>query len=296
MADVAGDTVAGRQRGTGLDLARLDPAVLAIPMAGLLLFMFVAPIIWFFIQTLSETGDSLAAIAGTVWGVLSSSTIRGVIIHTNWISLIVTMVALIVAYPIAYTMTRVKGLLVTLLIMSVVLPYFTSIIVRTYSWMVILGRQGLLNDLLLGIGLVDEPVSFMYNTFAVVIGMTYVLLPYLVLTLYATMRGIDPNLLKAARGLGASGFYIFWRIYLPLTLNGVFAGCLIVFILAIGFFVTPALMGGPKDVMIAMLIEREVELTQNWPLASIMSLFLLAVTLVLYAIYYRFANIEKMMG
>ncbi|MEM9222906.1 MAG: ABC transporter permease [Pseudomonadota bacterium] len=296
MADVAGDTVAGRQRGTGLDLARLDPAVLAIPMAGLLLFMFVAPIIWFFIQTLSETGDSLAAIAGTVWGVLSSSTIRGVIIHTNWISLIVTMVALIVAYPIAYTMTRVKGLLVTLLIMSVVLPYFTSIIVRTYSWMVILGRQGLLNDLLLGIGLVDEPVSFMYNTFAVVIGMTYVLLPYLVLTLYATMRGIDPNLLKAARGLGASGFYIFWRIYLPLTLNGVFAGCLIVFILAIGFFVTPALMGGPKDVMIAMLIERDVELTQNWPLASIMSLFLLAVTLVLYAIYYRFANIEKMMG
>ena len=126
--------------------------------------------------------------------------------------------------------------------------------------------------------------------------MAYVLLPYLVLTLYATMKGIDPSLLRAARGLGAGGFYIFRRVYLPLTLHGVFSGCLIVFILAIGFFITPALMGGPSDVMIAMLIEREVELTLNWPLAAIMSLFLLVVTLVLYSIYYRFANIERMMG
>ena len=277
-------------------LAKLDPAYLAVPMAVLLALMFVVPIIWFFIQTLSETGDSFADILDTIWSVLTSEAIRGAIIKTNWISLIVTVAALLMAYPLAYAMTRAQGMRLTLLIMCVVLPYFTSIIVRTYSWMVILGRQGLLNNLFLEVGLIDEPIPMLYNTFAVVVGMTYVLLPYLVLTLYAAMKSIDPSLMRAARGMGASGFYIFRRIYLPLTLNGVFSGCLIVFILAIGFFITPALMGGPDDVMIAMLIEREVELTLNWPLAAIMSLFLLAVTLVLYAIYYRFANIERMMG
>ena len=296
MAEVAVAKREAAPSGPLTGLAKLDPAYLAVPMAVLLALMFVVPIIWFFIQTLSETGDSFADILDTIWSVLTSEAIRGAIIKTNWISLIVTVAALLMAYPLAYAMTRAQGMRLTLLIMCVVLPYFTSIIVRTYSWMVILGRQGLLNNLLLEVGVIDEPIPMLYNTFAVVVGMTYVLLPYLVLTLYAAMKSIDPSLMRAARGMGASGLYIFRRIYLPLTLNGVFSGCLIVFILAIGFFITPALMGGPDDVMIAMLIEREVELTLNWPLAAIMSLFLLAVTLVLYAIYYRFANIERMMG
>ncbi|MCB2055397.1 MAG: ABC transporter permease [Geminicoccaceae bacterium] len=273
-----------------------DPAWLILPLALMLVSMFLLPIAWFFVRTLQDSGEGFAEIVDTIWTVLTSPAIRGSIVITNWIALVVTLVALLLAYPIAYMMARSRGVAFTLLVMCVVLPYFTSVIVRTYSWMVILGRQGLINSLLLWTGIVDEPVAMMYNTFAVVVGMAYVLLPYLVLTLYATMKGIDPSLLRAARGLGAGGFYIFRRVYLPLTLHGVFSGCLIVFILAIGFFITPALMGGPSDVMIAMLIEREVELTLNWPLAAIMSLFLLVVTLVLYSIYYRFANIERMMG
>jgi ABC-type spermidine/putrescine transport system permease subunit I len=126
--------------------------------------------------------------------------------------------------------------------------------------------------------------------------MAYVLLPYMVLTLYATMRSIDPGLLKAARGLGASGFYVFRRVYLPLSLHGVISGALIVFILSIGFFITPALMGGPSDVMVAMLIERSVEITLDWQSAAIMSLFLLLVTLALYAVYSRITDIDRLMG
>lgn len=292
------DATPGRPRGrVNLSTGRgWDPAVFAIPLAILMFVIFFVPIVWFFAKTFLEMGGGFFGVVSRIWTVLNSSTIRGVIVTTNWISLVVTLSALIIAYPIAYRMTRSSGFSLTILVMCVVLPYFTSVVVRTYSWMVILGRQGLVNTTLIRLGIIEEPLSLMYNTFAVVVGMTYVLLPYLVLTLYAVMKGIDPSLIRAARSLGAGGFYIFRRIYLPLTLHGIFSGCLIVFILAIGFFITPALMGGPDTMMIAMLIEREVELTLNWPLAAIMSLFLLAVTLVLYVVYYRFANIERMMG
>jgi ABC-type spermidine/putrescine transport system permease subunit I len=126
--------------------------------------------------------------------------------------------------------------------------------------------------------------------------MSYVLLPYMVLTLYAAMRAIDPSLLRAAEGLGASGFYTFRRVYFPLSLHGVLSGALIVYILSIGFFITPALMGGQHEIMIAMLIDRSLEVAVDWPSASLMSLTLLVVTLVLYAIYYRVTDIQRLIG
>jgi ABC-type spermidine/putrescine transport system permease subunit I len=181
-------------------------------------------------------------------------------------------------------------------VLSIVLPYFTSIIVRTFSWMVLLGEHGLVNDMLVGAGLIHSPLPLMYNRLGVLIGMSYVLLPYMVLTLFAAMKSIDRNLLLAARGMGASGPMIFRRVYLPLSLHGVISGVLIVFILSIGFFITPALMGGPSDVMVAMLIERSVEITLDWPAAAVMSLFLLVVTLILYAIYYRVTDVRRLMG
>ncbi len=126
--------------------------------------------------------------------------------------------------------------------------------------------------------------------------MVYVLLPYMVLTLFATMKAIDPSLMRAARGLGASGPFAFVRVYLPLSLHGVVSGSLIVYILAIGFFITPALMGGPTDVTLAMLIERSVEISFDWSAAAIMSLLLLFATLVLYGLYYRVTDVRRMMG
>jgi ABC-type spermidine/putrescine transport system permease subunit I len=162
--------------------------------------------------------------------------------------------------------------------------------------MVLLGEHGLVNNVLMATGLIAEPVSLMYNRLGVLIGMTYVLLPYMVLTLYAAMRGIDASLLRAAESLGASGFYTFRRVYFLLSLHGVLSGALIVYILSIGFFITPALMGGQHDIMIAMLIDRALEVAVDWPSAALMSLTLLVVTLGLYAVYYRVTDIRRLIG
>jgi putative spermidine/putrescine transport system permease protein len=276
--------------------ARQDPLVLLIAPAILLLItLFVIPIIWFFIKILAE-GGSLPALLAQAQAVLTSHAVVIALVTTNWISLLVTGFALIVGYPIAYYLANNTGWRFALVLFCLIVPYFTSIIVRTYSWMVLLGRNGLINQGLMGAGLIDAPLALLYNKFGILIGMSYVLLPYMILTLYAAMKTIDPSLMRAARGLGASPAYTFLRVYFPLSLHGVISGSLIVFILAIGFFITPALMGGPSDVMIAMLIERAVEITIDWPSAALMSLVLLALTLVLYAIYYRVTDIRRMMG
>ncbi|MGE0751206.1 MAG: ABC transporter permease [Variibacter sp.] len=273
-----------------------DPLILLIAPAVLLLItLFVIPIVWFFIKILGEEG-SLPALLTQAQTVLTSHAVVTAMITTNWISLLVTAFALVVGYPIAYYLANNTGLRFVLVLFCIIVPYFTSIIVRTYSWMVLLGRNGLINQGLMGAGLIDAPLALLYNKLGILIGMAYVLLPYMILTLYAAMKTIDPSLMRAARGLGASALYTFLRVYFPLSLHGVISGSLIVFILAIGFFITPALMGGPSDVMIAMLIERAVEITLDWPSAALMSLVLLAVTLVLYAIYYRVTDIRRMMG
>ena len=269
--------------------------LLMLPAFAMLALVFLAPLGWFFAQTLVLDND-LSTLWSKIVAVVSSRATLQAIGATNWISLLVTVTVLLLGYPIAYYLANRRGLRFTLVVFCIVVPYFTSVIVRTYSWMVLLGRTGLINQLLLGTGIIDAPLPLIYNKTGIVIGMTYVLLPYMVLTLFAAMKSIDRNLLLAARGMGAGGAMIFWRVYLPLSLHGVISGALIVFILSIGFFITPALMGGPSDVMVAMLIERSVEITLDWPAAAVMSLLLLAVTLVLYAIYYRVTDVRRLMG
>lgn len=270
-----------------------QPWLLLTPLLGLLVFVFFLPIGWFLFQAISESDLSLMEQLNSV---LLSPDISYVLWNTNLIALIVTLTVLLMAYPIAYVLAYSNKLFFTLIIISVIVPYFTSVVVRTYSWMVLLGRNGILNQLLLNSGVIDQPLELMYNRTGVIIGMSYVLLPYLVLTLFSAMKGIDYNLIRAAQSMGASGTYTFLKVFLPLSMPGLISGCLIVFILAIGFFITPALMGGAEDVMIAMLIQREIELNLNWPVAAMLSLALLAVTLVLYAIYYRYTNLDRMLG
>jgi putative spermidine/putrescine transport system permease protein len=272
-----------------------DPAVLIVPAMVFIAIGFAVPLVWFFVETLREIG-SLAEIADQAMSIASSRAVINAMFTTNWIALLVTVLTLLAGYPIAYFLCHGDRLRFTLVLFCIIVPYFTSIIVRTYSWMVLLGRNGLVNQGLMGLGLTDAPLPLLYNKIGILIGMAYVLLPYMILTLYAAMKSIDPGLMRAAYGLGASRGYAFWRVYLPLSLHGIISGSLIVFILAIGFFITPALMGGPSDVMIAMLIERAVEITIDWSGAAIMSLALLAVTLVLYAIYYHVTDIRRMMG
>jgi putative spermidine/putrescine transport system permease protein len=277
--------------------ARRDRTLLLmVPAIAMLVFLFLVPLAFFLVRSLWEFDGTTAEFISQARDLLLSQAYLTALGTTNWIALIVTATVLLIGYPIAYYLTTATGVGVRIVVLSIVLPYFTSIIVRTFSWMVLLGEHGLVNDVLLAVGLTEAPLPLMYNRLGVLIGMSYVLLPYMVLTLYAAMRAIDPLLLRAAAGLGSSGFYTFRRVYFPLSLHGVLSGSLIVYILSIGFFITPALMGGQHDIMIAMLIDRALEVAVDWPSAALMSLTLLLVTLALYAVYYRIADIQRLIG
>jgi ABC-type spermidine/putrescine transport system permease subunit I len=275
---------------------RHDPtAIFMLPAFLMLAVAFLIPLAGFFVQVLlveQQPGTLLPAIQQ----IITSKATLTAVMTTNWIAILVTLFVLIAGYPIAYYLTQANSISASLVIFSIVVPYFTSIIVRTYSWMVLLGRTGIINTVLEALGLIHAPLPLLYNKAAVVIGMAYVLLPYMILTLYAAMKAIDMTYVRAARGLGAGGLYTFWRVYFPLSLPGVLSGSLIVFILATGFFITPALMGGPSDVLIAMLIERAVEINVDWASAAILSLLLLAVTLLLYAVYFRMTDVRRLVG
>ena len=270
--------------------------LLMLPALATLIFLFLVPLALFFVRSFWEFDGTTADFINQARDLLLSLAYLTALGTTNWISVIVAVTVLLIGYPIAYYLTTANGVGVRIVVLSIVLPYFTSIIVRTFSWMVLLGEHGLVNDILLVTGLINAPLPLMYNRLGVLIGMSYVLLPYMVLTLYAAMRAIDPSLLRASAGLGASGFYTFRRVYFPLSLHGVLSGALIVYILSIGFFITPALMGGQHDIMIAMLIDRALEVAVDWPSAASMSLTLLIVTLALYAVYYRITDIRRLIG
>jgi putative spermidine/putrescine transport system permease protein len=211
---------------------------------------------------------------------------------TFQIAFTVTVLTLLLGYPLAYVLSTVRRRVASLLLIFILIPFFTSILVRTYAWMVILGPQGLINQLLAVLSL--GSLSLLYNRIGVLIGMTYALLPYMVLTLYSVMRGIDRNLLQAAYNLGASDWLAFRRVFFPLSLPGVVGGSLLVFILALGYFITPRLMGGDRDQMIAMLIEYQVEFALNWNFASALAVILLVITLSGFALYNRVVGLRAL--
>jgi len=219
-----------------------------------------------------------------------------VILITFRLAFICTLISLALGYPLAFLLNRVSPGTRNILMIFIVLPFWTSILVRIYAWMVILGRFGVLNSFLLKLGLITEPFNLLYNSFSVTVGMVHYLLPFMVFALYSAMSGIDQDLIKAAYNLGASPFKAFLKVFFPLSLPGVGAGCLIVFILSLGFFITPALLGGRKDLIISMLIENQVNVQLNWAFASALGLALLVFTLVLFNIANRYLGISRIWG
>jgi ABC-type spermidine/putrescine transport system permease subunit I len=208
------------------------------------------------------------------------------------IAALVTVFCLLLGYPLGFLIATTTPFWATVGFIFVLLPLWTSVLVRTYAWMVLLGRNGVLNRLLMDAGLITTPLPLLHNFTGVLIGMVHVLLPYMVLLIYGAVRRLDPALVQAAQGLGASSWRIFWRIYVPLTMNGIFAGCVLVFVLSLGFFITPALLGGGRVIMISVLIEQQVRETLNWPFAAALSAVLLTATLAVYALAQRFAREE----
>jgi putative spermidine/putrescine transport system permease protein len=219
---------------------------------------------------------------------------RNVLGRTLWISAVVTLSCLLIGYPVAYYISRQRPAKAGLLLFLVLLPFWTSLLVRTVAWVVLLQREGILNNLFLSLDLVDAPVRMIFNRFAVYVAMVHVLLPFMVLPLFAVMKGISPTYARAASSLGAPPLTAFVRVYFPQTLPGVGAGSLMVFIQALGYYITPALVGGADDQMISYFIAFYASKTVNWGMAAALSLMLLAATLALYAVYDRLIGIDKM--
>jgi ABC-type spermidine/putrescine transport system permease subunit I len=217
-----------------------------------------------------------------------------VFVNTFEISVTVTLVTLVLGYPLAFLLATAGRRASGLMLVAIILPLWTSVLVRTYAWMVLLGRRGLVNEGLQTLGLTDAPLPLLYNRLGVTIGMVHVLLPFMVLPIYSVMKGIDVELLKAAQNLGANRRQAFLRVYLPLSLSGLATGCLVVFVTALGFFVTPALLGGRGDMMIAMLIDVQVSQLLDWGLGSALAVVLFAVTAAILLAVQRLTGAERL--
>lgn len=234
----------------------------------------------------NATGDIAAVPA-------EEAVFRGILLRTLWISMVVTVACLVLGYPLAWLLATAPPRWAPVLMAGVLLPFWTSLVVRTAAWTVLLQREGVVNAAFQGAGLIAEPLPLLFNRFAVVLATVHILLPFMVLPIYATLKGLDPRLPRAALSLGAPPWRAFLRVTLPLSLPGVGAGCLLVFIQTLGFYVTPALLGGPNDQMLAYFIGFYANRTVNWGMAAALSVMLLGSVALLVALYGRLVGFDR---
>jgi ABC-type spermidine/putrescine transport system permease subunit I len=263
--------------------------LLLAPAVGLILVLFLYPlarlIIESFLDPTPGVGNYVVAVTDpTLWKIIQTTLV---------IAAQSTLLSLLLAYPVAYLLSGLPRARANLLMMFVLLPFWTSLLVRMYAWMVLLGRHGIINEAMLGMGLTSSPYSLLYNRISVVIGMSHFLLPFMILTLYSTMIGIDRTLMEAAACMGSSWRQTFLRIYLPLSLPGVYSGCLLVFILSVGFYITPALLGSPRETTISVYIQEQIQLL-NWGEGTAMAVILVAIVLALFAFYDRLFGFDRL--
>ncbi len=205
-------------------------------------------------------------------------------------ALVITLLCALLGYPLAYYLARLPSSRANLLLVLVLLPFWTSLLVRTTSWIALLQSNGVINAFLMGIGLIEQPFEMLYTSFATVVAMTHILLPFMVLPLYSVMRGIDPSYMRAALSLGDKPIPAFVRIHFPMTLPGLSAGTLLVFIISVGYYITPALVGGTDGQMISNIIAFHMQRSNNWELAAALGSLLLGLILLLYWVYDRFVG------
>lgn len=266
-----------RIRGAGsyaliLPVAALVGATLLVPLAGILASSLQAPDGAWTTQLYSN--------------IATTDVYRTSIFNTIVMSAQVSLICLVFGYAMAYRMARDWSARAGFLIGLLILSFWTGLLIRTFAWMIILGSNGALASAARFLGISELP-QLLYNRTGAIIGMVNIMLPYMVLTLYAVMRRIDPGLMNSAASLGATPFRAFWRVYVPLTLPGVWAGLLLVFVVTIGFYITPELLGGPRTVMISQVVARVVQQLLDFRLAGALSVVLLVVTLALLAVYNR---------
>ncbi|MGE3064403.1 MAG: ABC transporter permease [Hyphomicrobiaceae bacterium] len=259
-----------------------------VPCFLFLLVFFFLPVVQFLAHGLFDPDFTLKHYHRA----LTSGIYLQILWRTLFISFFTSLICAALGYPVAYVIAHASGRMQAIILALVLIPFWTSILVRVFAWIALLGRNGVINTGLMNAGIVSEPLPLLYNTFAVLLGMTHVMLPYMILPVYAVMKNVPSSLTDAAESLGASPWRAFARIYFPLTLPGVAAGALLVFIISCGFYVTPALMGGANGIILSQLIEQEVNEGTHWAFASALSGILLFVTTALYLVYERFSSLD----
>ncbi len=226
----------------------------------------------------------------------TSSAIQGVLWTTVRICVLTTALALLIGYAIAYAALHLRGWRGELLLFFVLLSFWLSVLIRAFAWLTLLQSRGVINTWLMGAGIIDAPLPLIRNEFGVVLGMVHYMIPYAALPLYANMKGIDPRLVPAARGLGAGPVQAFLKVYLPMSLPGLISAGILTFIFSLGFYVTPALLGGGKTIMIAEYIAVQINDTLNWGLGSMLATTLLLAIFALLLVMSAFVDLRKVFG
>jgi putative spermidine/putrescine transport system permease protein len=260
--------------------------ILALPVLFMVAW-FVVPLAIFLSQAFGDPAGAFAPFKT----LLGTRVYRQVFLNTLQMAGTITIAAVLISYPIAFVLTRAKGGWFQLILYCVLFPLWVSVLVRTFSWILILETNGPVNRALMATGLTDGPIQLLFNDTGVFIGMVHVLTPYALLPIYTAMSRIDGHLMMASDGLGASLWDTFRRVYFPLTLPGVAGGAAFVFLLSLGFFITPAMLGGVNAISLAMLIEQFVNEQLNWVQAAAASLILLFTVLVILGTFSKFIKL-----
>ena len=278
---------AAERRETITILALSLPAIIAVCV------VIVIPVGWLFSLSFLDSSGQFSLV--NYQKMIEYKSYMRVFRTTFNVSFLTTFLCILIGYPLAYFLSQVPKKYVGLLMLTVLLPFWTSLLVRTYAWLVMLQRNGLINNFAIDLGIWDTPVKLAHNLNGTLIGMVHIMLPFLVLPLYAAMRRIDRQALQAAANLGAKPTQAFWQIFVPLSLPGVVAGSLIVFVLCLGFYVTPAVLGGGKVILVSMQITAILEDQFNWGAASALGVVLPVATFIVLLVASRFLKLDAVM-
>jgi len=266
--------------------------LMVAPMAVLVAALYGWPVLNILLLSVTVPSPGF----GNYEQLIISPGLHNLIWTTLRICLLTTVVSVVAGYFIAYVISNADRRQRTWMLTALMLSFWISVLVRAFAWLIILGRTGLVNSFLITIGVIEEPIAFVRNELGVVIGMVHYMIPYAVLPLLSNMDGLDKRVVNASRGLGASRFYTFRRIYLPMTIPGIFAASLLVFIVSLGFYVTPAILGGGKVLMIAEYISVQVLVTLQWGIAAMLASLLLGGIFVMLLVLSRFMRLSQMFG
>ena len=266
---------------------------LAAPSIFSIIAIIMIPVGWLFYLSFIGNGGDFSLV--NYQRMIEYKSYARVYLITFQVSILTTLLCVLIGFPLAYFLAQLPQKIAGVLMLTVLLPFWTSLLVRTYAWLVLLQKKGLLNDFAIQIGLWETPVKLVHNMTGTLIGMAHIMLPFLILPLYGAMRRIEPEMMHAASNLGAKPIQAFWKIYLPLSLPGMVAGSLIVFVLCLGFYVTPAVLGGGRVVMIATQITAILENQFNWGAASALGVVLLVTTMIILYLAGRLLKLDSVL-